>query len=27
MIAQALEEGWEVVSSDDPWDAYGLRRI
>lgn len=27
MIAQALEEGWEVVSSDDQWDAYGVRRI
>ena len=24
MIAQALEEGWEVVSSDDQWDAYGV---
>ncbi|MES2657815.1 MAG: type II toxin-antitoxin system VapC family toxin [Verrucomicrobiota bacterium] len=27
MIAQALEEGWEVVSSDDQWDAYGVMRI
>lgn len=27
MIAQALEEGWSVVSSDDQWDAYGVMRI
>ena len=27
MIAQALEEGWEVISSDDQWDAYGVTRI
>ena len=27
MIAQALAEGWEVVSSDDQWDAYGVTRI
>ena len=27
MIAQALEEGLEVVSSDDAWDAYGVTRI
>lgn len=27
MIAQALEEGWSVVSSDEQWDAYGIHRI
>ncbi len=27
MIAQALEDGLEVISSDDQWDAYGVRRI
>lgn len=27
MIAQALEEGWKAVSSDDQWDAYGVVRI
>lgn len=27
MIAQALAEGWEVVSSDNQWDAYGVTRI
>ncbi len=27
MIAQALEEGWPVMSSDDQWDAYGVTRI
>ncbi len=27
MIAQALEEGWKVVSSDAQWDAYGVTRI
>jgi PIN domain nuclease of toxin-antitoxin system len=27
MIAQALEEGWSVVSSDEQWDAYGVHRI
>lgn len=27
MIAQALEEGWRVVSKDTAWDAYGVRRI
>jgi PIN domain nuclease of toxin-antitoxin system len=27
MIAQTLEEGWEVISSDDQWDAYGVTRI
>ena len=27
MIAQALEEDWEVISSDDQWDAYGVTRI
>ncbi len=27
MIAQALVEDWEVVSSDEHWDAYGVRRI
>jgi PIN domain nuclease of toxin-antitoxin system len=27
MIAQALEEGWSVVSSDEQWDAYGVTRI
>ena len=27
MIAQALEEGWDVLSSDDQWDAYGVTRI
>ena len=27
MIAQALEEGLQVVSSDDAWDAYGITRL
>ncbi len=27
MIAQALEEDWEVISSDSQWDAYGIKRI
>ena len=27
MIAQTLEEGWEVISSDNEWDAYGVTRI
>jgi PIN domain nuclease of toxin-antitoxin system len=27
MIAQALEEDWEVISSDDQWDAYGVKRV
>ena len=27
MIAQALAEGWSVVSSDAQWDAYGVQRI
>ena len=27
MIAQALVEGWPVLSSDDQWDAYGVQRI
>ncbi len=27
MIAQALEEGLSVVSSDAQWDAYGVQRI
>jgi PIN domain nuclease of toxin-antitoxin system len=27
MIAQALEEGWRVVSKDAEWDAYGVQRI
>ncbi len=27
MIAQALAEGWHVVSSDDKWDGYGVTRI
>jgi PIN domain nuclease of toxin-antitoxin system len=27
MIAQALEEDWEVVSKDELWDAYGVKRI
>jgi PIN domain nuclease of toxin-antitoxin system len=27
MIAQALDEGWGVVSKDAEWDAYGVQRI
>ncbi len=27
MIAQALAESWEVISSDSQWDAYGVTRI
>jgi PIN domain nuclease of toxin-antitoxin system len=27
MIAQALEEGWEVISNDEQWDAYGVTRV
>ena len=27
MIAQAFEDGLEVISSDSQWDAYGVKRI